>query len=97
MVFPFEATCSARRSGTESHLLLETHRQPPARMWQSRPAYLLELRGFACSQVERKKVRLWNADLSVDTLDTQALDALPVAICVTDRDGRIVRVQSARD
>jgi PAS domain S-box-containing protein len=32
-----------------------------------------------------------NSDLSVDRLDTQALDALPVALCVTDRDGRIVR------
>ena len=32
-----------------------------------------------------------NSDLSVDTLDTQALNALPVAICVTDRDGRIIR------
>jgi PAS domain S-box-containing protein len=28
---------------------------------------------------------------SVDTLDSQALDALPVALCVTDRDGRITR------
>jgi PAS domain S-box-containing protein len=32
-----------------------------------------------------------NSDLSIDTLDTQALDALPVAVCVSDRDGRIVR------
>jgi PAS domain S-box-containing protein len=29
--------------------------------------------------------------LSVDTLDTQALDAMPVALCVIDPDGRIVR------
>ena len=28
---------------------------------------------------------------SVDTLDTQALDAMPVALCVIDREGRIVR------
>ena len=28
---------------------------------------------------------------SVDTLDTQALDAMPVALCVIDRDGRVVR------
>jgi PAS domain S-box-containing protein len=32
-----------------------------------------------------------STEFSVDTLDTQALDALPVALCVTDRDGRIVR------
>jgi PAS domain S-box-containing protein len=32
-----------------------------------------------------------STELSVDTLDTQALDALPVAVCVTDRDGRILR------
>ena len=32
-----------------------------------------------------------NSDLSVDTLDTKALDALPVALCVTDRDGQIIR------
>jgi PAS domain S-box-containing protein len=28
---------------------------------------------------------------SVDTLDSQALDALPVAVCVSDGDGRVVR------
>ena len=32
-----------------------------------------------------------NSDLSVHTLDTQAIDALPVALCVTDRDGRVIR------
>jgi PAS domain S-box-containing protein len=32
-----------------------------------------------------------STEFSVDTLDSQALDALPVALCVTDRDGRIVR------
>jgi PAS domain-containing protein len=32
-----------------------------------------------------------NSDLSVDTLDTHAIDALPVALCVTDRDGGILR------
>ena len=31
-----------------------------------------------------------STELSVDSLDTQALDALPVAVCVTDRDGRIL-------
>jgi len=32
-----------------------------------------------------------NSDLSIGTLDTQALDALPVAVCVSDREDRIVR------
>jgi PAS domain S-box-containing protein len=32
-----------------------------------------------------------NFELSVDTLDRQAIDALPVALCLTDRDGRVVR------
>ena len=32
-----------------------------------------------------------NSEVSVVTLDTQTIDALPVALCVTDRDGRLVR------
>jgi len=32
-----------------------------------------------------------STQFSVDTLDTQALDALPVAVCVIDREGCIVR------
>ncbi len=36
-----------------------------------------------------------SAEFSIDTLDTQAIDSLPVAVCVTDRDGRIVRFNHA--
>src|SRR4029450_5173746 len=38
-----------------------------------------------------RQSQIVNSDPSADTLDTQALDALPVAICISDLEGRLIR------
>src|SRR6185295_18248564 len=45
-----------------------------------------------------KRSQVDSTQFSVDTLDSQAVDALPVAVCISDCDGRIVRFnQRARE